>query len=377
MDEFHDAESQEDYEYVMPLSGTSPDKVSFSDDTKPFRGNRRGSNMTDATDKRHNLKGNEPDDFPLASPPASPRRVSHGIPTLPPLFSVDDENTQDEAAGGESINSASSPTSASVSTSSLSAKTKYHTKKRDSHAMQITMAGDIQEVPIKSSGTTLDTFISDSTGPRGAARPRASTASSMGGSIHSFTGTHDGDDDLDAVSSNYSDTVEPIIFCGITMPMWLSTLIKKPPKMSQISIFLVTVAPCFWCSSKNIQGGSTGTNRAVLTRLNILTICITFIQLFAACWLFTLLLIVDDSPGILKGFAPHFWNLNGASFAVGILAFILIFTCFVTIRVIKEVDLVGAIRYLWLMLWLIPFEIFFTVSLFDRHLVTNVWVRHW
>jgi hypothetical protein len=115
----------------------------------------------------------------------------------------------------------------------------------------------------------------------------------------------------------------------------------------------------------------------VLTRLNVLCIFITFVQFVAACWLGALLLIVDDAKGFREGFEPHFWNLNGAAWSVGILAFVLIVTCLCTIRVIKEVDLVGAIRYLWLVLWLLPFESFFTISLFDAHQVTEVWVRHW
>jgi hypothetical protein len=48
-----------------------------------------------------------------------------------------------------------------------------------------------------------------------------------------------------------------------------------------------------------------------------------------------------------------------------------------TIKVIQRVDLVRAIRYLWVLLWIVPFEIFFNISLFDYHRVTLVWIKHW
>ena len=55
---------------------------------------------------------------------------------------------------------------------------------------------------------------------------------------------------------------------------------------------------------------------------------------------------------------------QGASLAIGGLAFVIIITCYFTMRVIRVVDLVGAIRYLWVILWILPFEFFFNISLF-------------
>ena len=164
---------------------------------------------------------------------------------------------------------------------------------------------------------------------------------------------------------------------NVVLPMRLSRLIKKPPNLLRMAVCIVGAAPCFWCSRNSIQGGSVGTNRAVLTRLNILTIFVTLLQMVPSFWSAFVLLVLDKERGFLDEFAPHFWNHNGATWSVGLIAFILLVTCFSTIRVIQEVNLVGAIRYFWLITWLVPFEFFFTVSLFDRHLVTRVWLKHW
>lgn len=109
----------------------------------------------------------------------------------------------------------------------------------------------------------------------------------------------------------------------------------------------------------------------------MLCLFFTFFQLFAVGWFVVLLFISDDEPGAIETFDSNLWNLNSLTFAVGSLAFIIIIICFCTIRVIREVDLVGAIRYFWAMAWIVPFEVFFNISLFDYHQVTSVWIRHW
>jgi hypothetical protein len=107
----------------------------------------------------------------------------------------------------------------------------------------------------------------------------------------------------------------------------------------------------------------------------MLCLFFTFSQVFIVSLLVVFLLILDEETGTEIG--PHLWNLNGLTFAVGTLALIIIIICFCTIRAIREVDLVGAIRYLWAIFWIVPFEVFFNVSLFDYHKVTSVWIRHW
>lgn len=108
-------------------------------------------------------------------------------------------------------------------------------------------------------------------------------------------------------------------------------------------------------------------------------LCLIFaiIQIIVVSLLVISLIFLDDAPGILDEYDPHFWNLNGPAFGIIVVAIILVFVCFCTVRILREVDLVGAIRYLWAMLWLVPFEVFLNISLFDYFNVTAVWVRHW
>jgi hypothetical protein len=182
--------------------------------------------------------------------------------------------------------------------------------------------------------------------------------------------------DNDGASSDDEDKMyDPVVICGFVLPLCLGSAIKQIPSLNRISLFLVNILPCFWCCGNTSQGSST--DRSVLTRLNIICLLLTVVQVIMSMWLFIVLLILDDNPGIFGNFAPHLWNLNGAVLSIGILAVILMLTCTCTIRVVREVDLVGAIRYLWVMLWILPFEIFFTISLYDYHHVTQVWIHHW
>ena len=171
------------------------------------------------------------------------------------------------------------------------------------------------------------------------------------------------------------DLFDPITCCGFACPFLCTSLVKGAPNLNQVSRFLVNVLPCFWFCSRTALGATS--DRAVLARLNILCLFMAFVQLAMSMWLTFTLLILDDGAGLFRGFAPHFWNCNGATFSIGILAFFLMLTCSFTIRVIKEVDFVRAIRCLWIVLWILPFEIFFNISLYDYYNVTEVWIRHW
>ncbi len=202
---------------------------------------------------------------------------------------------------------------------------------------------------------------------------------SPNGSMHSmfserYPTQHNKDHDARS-SDDDGDMYDPILCCGFVLPVWLSYSIPRTPSLNRISRCLVNALPCFWCCGDASQGSST--DRAILTRLNMICLFMTLVQLIMSMWLATVLLILDDEPGALRGFSPHLWNLNGAALSIGILAFILMVTCSCTIRVVREVDLVGVIRYLWVVLWIVPFEIFFNISLYDYHNVTKVWISHW
>lgn len=168
---------------------------------------------------------------------------------------------------------------------------------------------------------------------------------------------------------------DPIIFFGFICPVWFTSLVKGAPSLNRISRCLVNVLPCFWCCNNTAQ--NTTSDRAVLARLNIVCLLMTLVQFTMAMWLVFTLLILDDEPGIFAGFSPHFWNCNGATFSIGILAFLLMIACSHTIRIAKEVDYSRATRSLWIVLWIMPFEIFFNISLYDYYNVSVVWIRHW
>jgi len=176
--------------------------------------------------------------------------------------------------------------------------------------------------------------------------------------------------DTSTDTDDTDDLIDPITCCGcFVCPSWCASVMNKTPSLSQISLSLVNALPCF--------RGRITSDRDVLIRLNILCIFMTFIQMAMAIWLAVILLLLDDRSGVLQEFAPHFWNCNGATLSTGILASLLMVTCFNTIRVIKEVYFARAIRCLWVVVWILPFEIFFNISLYDYYNVTQAWIRHW
>jgi hypothetical protein len=186
-------------------------------------------------------------------------------------------------------------------------------------------------------------------------------------------------DEMDAASSDGSELImEPVIFCGIACPMWFTRLVNNPFSLYRISLCIVEYAPCFWfcCCRKRELQGSVSSDRFILARLNTISFFFTMMQLVAAAWLATVLFWITGE-GATGAFSPHLWNCNGAAFAVGLIGAVIMVMCFCTVRIIKEVDLLGAIRYLWSLLWIFPVEIFFNITLFDYHRVTEVWVVHW
>jgi hypothetical protein len=192
------------------------------------------------------------------------------------------------------------------------------------------------------------------------------------------TPNRDGEE-VDAASSDGSEsTLEPMIVCGITCSMWFTRLVNNPFSLYQISLGIVQYAPCFWfcCCSKSDLQGSASSDRFILARLNTISFFFTMMQLVAASWLATVLFWITGE-GAAGAFSPHWWNCNGAVFSVGLIGAVIMIMCFCTVRIIKEVDLMGAIRYLWALLWIFPVEIFFNITLFDYHRVTEVWVVHW
>ena len=160
----------------------------------------------------------------------------------------------------------------------------------------------------------------------------------------------------------------------------------RKPSWSRVSSAVVRHAPCFWCCVKRSQTG--GTDRVTLTRLNVL--CAVF-----ALWQFGVgifILVVFLSTSVVdrnldagtkyttyykEALTPNLWMMSGSLLILSVVGFVLFITMGLTIPVIRRVNLVGAIRFMWVLYWVLPLQIFFVIALFDYHNVTDVWIKHW
>lgn len=198
---------------------------------------------------------------------------------------------------------------------------------------------------------------------------------------------HDREDVNDSNGSIPMESRVPLVVFGYRLPSWMN----KRPSWNRIAGFIVTRAPCFWC-----YGFTQPTDREILARLNLLSCFIAVLQMASCVWLGWVSLsdgLVDRSVDVTENLGTNetipadsqqriqiilnFWNLNGAVYGLGILAFIIFVSAIMTVRVIQNVNLMGAIRYLWVLLWMAPFEILFVIGLFDYFRVTDVWIKHW
>jgi hypothetical protein len=174
-------------------------------------------------------------------------------------------------------------------------------------------------------------------------------------------------------SMNNLGSKPPIIFWGIELPRFFS----HRPSWTRMAYFVVTRAPCFWGCGFRSQIAPT--DKAILGRLNVLVAFFSAGQVGSALFLFCVMFLpnlVDREvvPQSEKEAANggsgieilvNIWNINTHVYALGVLASVNLFASIMTIRVIRNVNLVGAIRYLWLLLWMIPFQIYFLIGLFD------------
>mmetsp|Transcript_7546 Transcript_7546/g.10416 ORF Transcript_7546/g.10416 Transcript_7546/m.10416 type:complete len:736 (+) Transcript_7546:152-2359(+) len=182
--------------------------------------------------------------------------------------------------------------------------------------------------------------------------------------------------------------------------LWCNWCPINPPKRlpwSRISSAIVRNAPCFWWCASPLE--TSATDRAVLYRLNIL--CAVFAAVQAAVGIFLSIVLIaypstnnnsiyDEEEGVLPrssdsstyitDFAEgriNIWELNIMLYVIAVVSVVLFVVMICTLRVIRQVNILGAVRYMWALYWIIPIHIFLVISLFDYHRVTNVWVRHW
>jgi len=179
-----------------------------------------------------------------------------------------------------------------------------------------------------------------------------------------------------------------------------------------MSSFIVRHAPCFWCSLCSPPLDVNATDRAILFRLNTLIMFLSSCQIFSGSAVFVIFFLFNqfkqDSDEINKCInntisyedtdfnstsdrflkvvrantervgdlsltndednysivVPTIWNLIWIIFLLGIIGLVIFIFSFFAIKTIKEVILAGAMRFYWLLIWMVPFEFFFLVSLF-------------
>lgn len=198
----------------------------------------------------------------------------------------------------------------------------------------------------------------------------AGKAGAYMGSIAGFSADsdeYDDEDDFAASLSSFDDDDGPVTCCGFHAPQC-----RLP--VNRIASAIVRYAPCFWCFPIPISA----TDRTVLTRLNIISAFFTIGQICATSWLIIVMLIPPPEPHeeeedvtLTHGMTPNLWSLTGSMYSIGFLGAVIFVSNLVTLKVIQVVNLVGAIRYLWVLLWLLPFQIFFVLSIFGTYEATQ------
>jgi hypothetical protein len=178
-----------------------------------------------------------------------------------------------------------------------------------------------------------------------------------------------------------TDPKQRYIF-GHAIPLWMTS----KPNSGRISTFIAKHAPCFWCSGHGLN--LTTTNAAILSRLGALCGLLGLCQTGSACFLLIVMfndrlldryaLYANDDATASFGSVPALWNVNTFVFLGGLLGTLVFFIMiYARRRVFRELDLAGSLRFMWLMLWIVPLQIYCAIGMFDYHGVANVWVKHW
>jgi len=168
---------------------------------------------------------------------------------------------------------------------------------------------------------------------------------------------------------------------------WIRSMYDRLPSKNKVALVVTSYAPCF-CFIKPQQH-----NRAILARLNVLLSIFSLYQVGAAIFLLVVVLgpnivdrnidVIEEGVVVREESEKHFesvfnvWNLNTFMMVQGFVAFVVCVAAFLTWRVVRDVDLLGALRYYWTLAFLISFSLFCAISLFDIYGVTGVWVQHW
>lgn len=146
------------------------------------------------------------------------------------------------------------------------------------------------------------------------------------------------------------------------------------PSRNEISSYVVKCAPCFWWKSERHLNM---TARSIALRLQFLDAFSGLVQAASASFLAVALTsekIVDrNAPHVDSGsdpaiYAPNMWSINGNVMLAGLFGTTIFFLMIFSRRVIREVNLVGSLRSMWCMLWIVPLEVYVTICMFGMRI---------
>jgi hypothetical protein len=146
------------------------------------------------------------------------------------------------------------------------------------------------------------------------------------------------------------------------------------PSGNEIASFIVKHAPCFWCRRERHLSL---TSRSISLRLIFLNAIFGLVQAASASYLLVVLFsnkLVDrnaehvDNGTDYTSVSPNLWSINGSVMLAGFLGTIAFFLMICSRPAIRDVNLVGSLRFMWCMMWLVPLEIYVTISMFGMRL---------
>mmetsp|Transcript_2879 Transcript_2879/g.5258 ORF Transcript_2879/g.5258 Transcript_2879/m.5258 type:complete len:751 (-) Transcript_2879:1131-3383(-) len=153
---------------------------------------------------------------------------------------------------------------------------------------------------------------------------------------------------------------------------------------SLIGRCIVRTAPCFWCTKKKL--GISATDREILLRLNLLCAFFCVIQIIGGVLLFMVRFTGyvekdkneasepdEDKPLV----TIDLWSLELFVFCLSVINLVLLIASVLAQRAIRDVNLVNSVRFMWVLFWLLPIQIFCMIGLFDVHQVNETKIKHW
>lgn len=137
----------------------------------------------------------------------------------------------------------------------------------------------------------------------------------------------------------------------------------------------------FWKGSSTSVGHDdiALTDRGVLYRLTILCSIFAAGQVLFGIYLSMIYVVIPDcqSSTCTQSYIPNLWNPLNAVLGLTIIGLLLFGASLNALKIIRDVDILGALRYYWVLQWICPFEALFVFNLFDYHQVTKIFVKHW